>query len=459
MKKGNALVEQVNRDGSIVIDYDYSLSVSDIRNRLEKYFPKLKKWTGEGLSNFYVGMYNGKRYAIRCKNITYLGNPHPIFKKRIQISDDLQNYYKSAIEIGAKPILLGVYEHDSKTLFVDFRIDTYVEKKAHNSSAHIYTYDLAIAMTEGYFQKTDYFGNTITAFPAENVNVFLDDYLFENEDSAYAFNTESMYDTTEHNSIIKEEGYLQEVFDKSDKEVYQIEVQKTSEEEKIRYAQEYKKKLQERVIPYVKKFFEKERKEWNGIDCYREMIENNYKNKYQPEWPGFYLEFEFEKYINDSGVKDVVQYYQDKSSGGIDLDLYFPCLDSYGDLKSHSINSSGIPGNDWDTVMSIIDEKKINSHIYYIVCENEVEKDSDHEYEVTNYWNTMQKKKNLMSYHKKMKHNVKLNKMYVLDINNDNKEHLTIFKQGINSNGKPRKPKIMIEDKNLKEFVIAEFIL
>lgn len=107
MKKGNALVEQVNKDGTIELDYDYSLSVTDIRVRLEKYFPSLKKWAGKGASNFYVGKYEGKQYAIRCKNITYLGNPHPVYKKRIQISDDLQTYYKTAKEIGAKPILLG----------------------------------------------------------------------------------------------------------------------------------------------------------------------------------------------------------------------------------------------------------------------------------------------------------------------------------------------------------------
>jgi len=36
---------------------------------------------------------------------------------------------------------------------------------------------------------------------------------------------------------------------------------------------------------------------------------------------------------------------------------------------------------------------------------------------------------------------------------------LTVFKQGINSNGKPRAPKIMIEHDNLKYFVIDEIIL
>ena len=63
-------------------------------------------------------------------------------------------------------------------------------------------------------------------------------------------------------------------------------------------------------------------------------------------------------------------------------------LKKYGDLKSHSSNSSGIPGNDWDTVMSILDK---NNHIYYIICENVAKKDSDYQYEVTNYWNKVEK--------------------------------------------------------------------
>ena len=89
------------------------------------------------------------------------------------------------------------------------------------------------------------------------------------------------------------------------------------------------------------------------------------------------------------------------------------------------------------------------SHIYYIVCEHSTEKDSLHDYEVTKYWNTAQGKSNLMSYHKRMKNSVALKRVYILDINNSNKEYLSQFKQGINSNGKPREPKIMIEQDNL----------
>ena len=58
-----------------------------------------------------------------------------------------------------------------------------------------------------------------------------------------------------------------------------------------------------------------------------------------------------------------------------------------------------------------------------------------------------------------MKHHISLKKMYILDINKSNKQFLTIFKQGINSNGKPRAPKIMIEEKNLEHFIVDEMEL
>ena len=55
-----------------------------------------------------------------------------------------------------------------------------------------------------------------------------------------------------------------------------------------------------------------------------------------------------------------------------------------------------------------------------------------------------------------MKYAVRLKKMYILDINQDNMQYLSVFKQGVNSNGKPREPKIMIEQDNMKYFTIFE---
>ena len=68
-------------------------------------------------------------------------------------------------------------------------------------------------------------------------------------------------------------------------------------------------------------------------------------------------------------------------------------------------------------------------------------------------------KDNLRSYGGRMKNQVTLADFYLLDINDGNKQFLSQFKQGINSNGKPRAPKIMVERDQFKNFAIAEMPL
>ena len=67
MKRGNVLVEQVLKDGTIIEQYDTSLSTSEISDVLFQYFPKLKK--SEQRPTFYIGEYKNHKYAIRCKNV------------------------------------------------------------------------------------------------------------------------------------------------------------------------------------------------------------------------------------------------------------------------------------------------------------------------------------------------------------------------------------------------------
>ena len=43
MKEGTALVEQVTSAGDIILGCDFSLSTSEIFDRLQKYFPNIEK--------------------------------------------------------------------------------------------------------------------------------------------------------------------------------------------------------------------------------------------------------------------------------------------------------------------------------------------------------------------------------------------------------------------------------
>ena len=122
----------------------------------------------------------------------------------------------------------------------------------------------------------------------------------------------------------------------------------------------------------------------------------------------------------------------------------------YGDLKTHSLNSNAIQGNDYNTIMDLIEKQSV----YYIVCSHETEKDKNHGFVVTEFWNRAQNKTDLHSYGNKMKYSVKITKYYILEINKYNKKYLEIFKQGKNSDGKSREPKIMIPDKYIENFLV-----
>lgn len=101
MREGAALVEQVTSSGDIILGCDYSLSSSELFERIKNNFPNIEKDT----DGFIHGNYKGFKFSIRAKNITYLGNPHPEFKKRIQISDDLHQFVNQSKDRGYVPLL------------------------------------------------------------------------------------------------------------------------------------------------------------------------------------------------------------------------------------------------------------------------------------------------------------------------------------------------------------------
>lgn len=97
---------------------------------------------------------SGKKVLL-CKNITYLGNPHPIFKKRIQIPSDWIELTRKLERDGYDVRFVGVYHYDGFVVFADFLKDTYLQRNCHNSAAHIYINDIYQGVTQGVFEKED----------------------------------------------------------------------------------------------------------------------------------------------------------------------------------------------------------------------------------------------------------------------------------------------------------------
>jgi hypothetical protein len=208
-----------------------------------------------------------------------------------------------------------------------------------------------------------------------------------------------------------------------------------------------------KIVHIVDRFYGNLDKHWDGKQCYQEMMADHYCNAFQPEWAGFYLEYQMDKGIRENRLGGLIEHTPKKHGSGIDLDLYFPTLDTYGDLKTHT-NETSILGNDLNTIHYLLNDPQKRRSLYYIIVQHHTDKDSDYNYEVTKFWNESLHKTDLMSYGKKMKHDVDLTGYYLLEINHSNEKYLDVFSQGKNSNGKQRNPKFSISLKNIDGFLI-----
>ena len=243
MKLSNIKVDQIAENYEVVEDNGEILTRDEMVSLFNQYFKGLEYRDG-----CMYGWYNGKPYCIYFKNISYLGTPHPFFKKRIQIGDNFKDVYADNRSKGITTLLMGVYKYKSTVLFVDFDVTKYATRKAHNSSAHVYTIDLKNGLLFGIFQKEDFNKNIITVFNTDNV-----------------------------------EKYLRSKFEKG------ID-------------------LRLEFIAFLDEFFAHLPKNWNGADCYREMHDAGFNNALQPDWPGFYLEYRLQKFIKEQNAAHVVKY-------------------------------------------------------------------------------------------------------------------------------------------------------
>ena len=380
--------EQILKNGEITIDYDQTLSKKEIKNLMFDLFEPVIR---EDEKQFVL--YN--KIGVLACNVTYLGNPHPIYKKRIQLKQYYLDYLARNSVNNLKTVYLGIYTYKKTRLYVVFEPTTYAGKKSNNSAAHVFSINLQYAQRAGKFSKVDSFGNSIQIF------------------NTYEF-----------------VRYIKSLA--SDPLGGQTGV-------------EILNMLNERLIEFKKNI----PTEWNGIECYKEMIEKHDPNARQGEWQGWYFEHLFKQYLKNNDVHEIV-WHSDKSDDGVDLDVKFPKFEwTYGDLKADQINHD-ILGNSFESLDAVI--KDNNGIVYYICCLYKAEKDSDHNYQVTRYWNTLRdepytSEEDIKSrYGKRMKYSVTPKKLCVLKIDSLTYELLkkNPFAQGVNSDGNERKPKLKV---------------
>ena len=405
--------EQITLDKSLVVAQDQPLTDKQLKSCLIDVLGKSKckilkiparKWVLE----FTDG---GKVYHLLVRSCTYLGNPHPIFKKRVQLPLWF-NEYTNAVTKQNPSIdvrYIGVYHygdghHGDNIVFVDFKKDTYLTKKGHNSSAHVYTNDLFQAMTYGVFKKEDYFGNIISAIRKDKFC----DYIINK--------------VTETNTLF-------DLF------------------RKFNCGFSFGQWLK-------------------ALDVIKEMHQNEWQQWRQVEWAGWFLEYKFNKFTIENNVTNQMCYVGSslKREGNLDFDIRFDEEDFYGDLKASDITKRETPGNDQENLIECI--YKFDK-FWYVIYEHETIKDS----EATNYEATIGRNLYIksidpsynndeMSYHTRMKNSVKFVKMSIIELNRINfREALTDFHQGHQPDGNARKPKFNINKKVLENdnFVVFRY--
>ena len=393
-------VEQLTSNLSLIEDYDQPL-------RGNALFDAVVRHIGESECEV-VTIYDQKAVKfgdqiLLVKAVSYLGNPHPIFKKRIQLPDAYQPFcLRIAKEHPNYDVrFIGVYHYNENIVFVDFAKETYLTHGLHNSSAHVYTNDIYQGMQSGVFSKIDRQGNTITVCRHDRFK----DYLLGKEEGKNAiFNLFDQFNNS---------------------------------------------------FPFGHSLY--------AMDKIVEMHDGGWPKWQETEWPGWYLEFLFDKYTKDNNLQHIARYISQKRQGELDFDIFFAEQDFYGDLKASDIHKKEAPGNDQKNVMDCLYSKH---RLWYVIYEHLTEKDIDKggvaSAERARYINTMVPNANKRedSYVQKMKHSVDFRKMSIIEINLINyKEAFKNFAQGHQPDGSARAPKFLINKRVLDNdnFVIFRY--
>ncbi len=389
-------MDQIGLTGELVIDVDTTLSPAQKVGVLMDALPGA---VVEKIAGVQIVRFAGQ--IILSAQVTYLGNPWPGFKKRIQIPRRWVEVYRRAAADGIVTRFVGIYHYGEVSVFVDFDPTTYVERKANNSAAHVATNDLFQAQTLGIFRRTDKNGNSLTSLRSDRFG----DYLLGNvgKEMAHArvfeeFNAEFL--TGEHLS---------------------------------------------------------------ALDAVQQMHNAQWPDTMQAEWAGFYLEFRVDDFLRNSGAHRIVEFQKAKRRGDFDYDLIFKGSQEVaflGDLKASSISSRGAPGNDAANLLECVAQY---GRFWYVLYEHETWHSKDEGAKPVIAWNEWRRSVGYtpragydsMSYARKFKSAVRFVRMKILEVNVAN-FHLVLddFKQGRQVGGAERAVKVMIDKKNIDNFLI-----
>lgn len=404
----NIKSEQLRSDLSLELDLDQPLAAKEMVKKLVNVL---------GKDNCYIEKVMDKKVLVYKHNdikeylilaaITYMGGngQHPIYKKRMQLKKwykDLIEYTKSDSSINIR--FIGVYHYKDNIVLAEFLKETYIKKKMNSSAAHIYTNDLYQAMKEGFFKRVDRNKNELVTIKYIKLKDYLDGKI----------------------NLKNELFTLFDLFNNDFDFGLWLPAKK--------------------VIP--------------------EMYEAKWSKWKETEWPGWYLEYRFDKFVKDYAIENKIKYVgsSNKKVGDLDFDLWFEEDNFFGDLKASDITSKEAPGNDQEHFIDCINKY---DKFWYVIYEHDTIKDSETDnFEATTFRTNFIKNNNEwdknkewdeFSYHKRMKNSVRFVKMSIIELNRVNfRDALNDFNQGKQPDGSARKPKFKITKNNIDNFIIFQ---
>ena len=398
--------EQITPTLSIVYDYDQKLTkISEFESAFK-----------EALGNIEVIKHNNNRiYKYTHNNhdtyfltgaITWLSNPHPLFKKRLQLKKLYRDVYEEYnFKENSDVRIVGIYRYDGMHIFVEFDTEKYMKNKLNSSSAHVYSNDLYQALKNDYFTKIDQKGNKITTIASRNFKKYID----------------NGHVPAKHAKPMK--STIFDLFAKFNNGF--------SFGEWIT------------AVSAIEKMKSKKWYQWKGT-----------------EWAGWFLEYELNEFIEQEQCQNTMMYIGNKKTSDLlDFDLYFKNDEFYGDLKASDITKKEAPGNDKDATLEAIN---YNGKLWYVIYKHETKKDIDYNSEMAiarmELIGKPYKEGSKISYKTRMKHSVNFKKMKILELNRINMhEVLRDFNQGRNSDGNERKAKFRITKKNIDNFTVYSY--
>lgn len=343
------------------------------------------------------------RHIIFFKQVTHLGSPWPSFKKRIQIPRAWVSAEAEARKEGLQPHFVGVYRFGEVTLFVDFAPEPYVRRAANNSAAHVSTNDLYQGLMQGTFSREDSRGNSLTTVRADLFAAYLQGQQKALPPAIQALQL--------FNQSMLSSGRLE------------------------------------------------------ALASVREMHDWGSADAFQAEWPGFFLEYRLDRFLQEKQLEQWIQYQKVKGAGLLDYDLVLhdeTAFRFFGDLKASNAAKHEAPGNDAEDLRRCVEEY---GRFWYVVYEHQTWHAKCNGNQATIDWNEWRKSQgyfaragktyNPLSYAARFKEAVDFDRMFVLEVNPANiGAVLGDFRQGHQPDGSARALKVMIKKRNIDNFLV-----